>query len=108
MATVYRLAARSEQQLAADRILSEFLNPVGQDIVIGGEEGYFFPGGIGWRHLQLELERSGIHGTLVAPHQLQFNLNDRRLTLVRDLFPDTKQQFERGHGVKLYDLRGPE
>ena len=58
MATVYRLAPRSERQLAADRMLSEFLNPVGPDIVFVGKESFFFPGSIGWRHLQLELERS--------------------------------------------------
>ena len=108
MATVYRLAPRSERQLAADRMLSEFLNPVGPDIVFVGKESFFFPGSIGWRHLQLELERSGIHGTLIAPHQMQFDLNDRRLTFLRDLIPDAEKQFERGRGVKLYDLRSSE
>jgi hypothetical protein len=106
-AALDRWAPRSEQQTAASLILNDFRRSVGPDILVAGDESFFAPGGIGWRHLQLELERSGVHGRLLAPQELQFDLNDRKLTLVRDLRPDTLKRFDRGRGISLIDLRGP-
>jgi hypothetical protein len=108
MAIVGPFAPQSPIQIAADRIFREFLEPDGPDIVIAGAESAMLPGGVGWRYLQLRLERSGIHGAFVAPHRLQFNMQQRRLTLVTEFPSDAADQFDRGYGVKLYDLRDEE
>jgi hypothetical protein len=105
IAAMDRFAQPSERQLEADRIRRAFLNSRGPDIVLVGVEDISPPGSIGWRHLQLELERSGIHGELVAPHRIQFERNGRTLTLVTNLPPDLLKQLDRGRGVEVIDLR---
>ena len=106
VAEIRRPAQRNEQQLAAGRILDEIRKPIGPDLLIAGSEDYFDHGGIGWRLVQLALEQSGFDGKLIAPHEIQFDVNNRKVTLVRDLYPDTMAQLDRGHEVILYDLRG--
>ncbi|MBT2187927.1 hypothetical protein [Sphingobium nicotianae] len=70
-------------------------------LLLGGEN-LFEPGGMGWRHLQLILERQGIHGVLVAPHVLNFDLGrGRRLILARDM-PAMATS-----GYRIIDLRRP-
>ena len=106
MASVDRWATPSKQEIDARSILNDILHFSGPDFVIVGEEGYFTPGAVGWRHLQLLLEQSGFRGVLVAPHMLQFNIGSRRLWLLRHLNgKDDLALFERGRGVALYDFR---
>src|SRR6185437_1949787 len=105
MATRDRFSPRSEHQILADQIKQEFFQSAGPDLLIAGGENVFDPGGLGWRELQPEPEFLAVHGAVISPHQIQFERNGRRLTLTRDLPQDFKQLFDRGSGVKLYDLR---
>jgi hypothetical protein len=107
-AAVDRVAPRMDAQLAANQIMRDFFNPIGPDIVIVGAENFFTRGAIGWRHLQLALEQAGVRGILKAPRRLQFDLNGRRLTLVRNIPSETAKEFDRGNGVGLVDLREPQ
>ena len=104
-ANVRGSAQSSEQRPPADAILHEILTPSGPDLVIAGGEDYFDRGGVGWRLVQLELERGGFRGRVIAPHQVQFDVNGRRLTLLSELSPDTMTQLDRGRGIVLHDLR---
>lgn len=92
-------AAQSDAQRRAANLERRFL--AGENLMIVGSENVFDPGGIGWRHLQLRLERAGIHGQLIAPHRLLFQHEGHSLTLATEtpgaLPPDTP----------LVDLRGP-
>jgi hypothetical protein len=105
IATIDRYASRSDEQLAADEIRKEFLNTSGPDILLVGDENYFSHGSIAWRHLQLELERAGIRGNLKAPHEIHFDLDGRKLIIVRELSSDYGNLYNSGRGVKLYDFR---
>jgi len=107
MAAVDRYVPRLESQLAADCIISEIMRG-GPDIVVVGQESAMLPGGIGWRHVQLGLERAGYQGTFVAPHQISFDVNGHRLTLLTQASQEAIAGFDRGRGVKLYDLRDSE
>ena len=62
-------------------------------------------GHMGRYHLQLSLERAGVHGRLIGPHQIQFESHGRRLTLVHDLVPGTLAELQHGRGLHIYDLR---
>ena len=104
-AVAHHLAPRSDNQLVADCIKRAFLSSSEPDIVVVGDESDFEHGGIGWRYLQLGLEQIGIHGKVNAPHQVQFELNGRMLTLVSDLPPNTVTALNRGRGLDKYDLR---
>ncbi|MBA7465754.1 hypothetical protein ES707_00924 [subsurface metagenome] len=66
------------------------------------------PGGIGWRHVQLALERAGYRGTLIAPHQIRFDVEGHRLTLLTQISQEVLSGLDRGLGVKVYDLRESE
>ena len=105
VAAVDRLAPPTDHQLIARQVVQDFFEKEGPDIVAVGGENFFDRGGAGWRDLQLYLEQSNIHGTLVAPHELQFSFRQRKLTLLRDLPDDYATRFDRGRGVRLYDWR---
>jgi hypothetical protein len=105
MFAVERGAELTAHQEFAQRVLGELREVNGPDIVIAGNENFFNPGGAGWRDLQLLLEADGIHGSVVAPHTIQFELNGRKLTLIRDVPVKIDALFDRGRGVKVYDLR---
>lgn len=107
MATVDRYAPRLEAQLAADCIINE-LKSGGQDIVVVGHESAMLPGGIGWRHVQLALERAGYRGELVASHQIRFDVEGRRLTLLNQVPKDAPAALDRGPGVRVFDLDNSE
>lgn len=74
--------AQSPAQRQAARLAHRFISAPGPDMAIVGSENFFDPGGVGWRHLQLELERNDIHGTLAGPHRLRFTHKDRHLWLI--------------------------
>lgn len=103
MATVDRYAPRLDAQLAADCIISK-LKGRGQDIVVVGRESAMLPGGIGWRHVQLALERAGYRGELVASHQIRFDVEGRRLTLLNQVPKEAPAALDRGLGVRVFDL----
>ncbi len=107
MATVDRFVPRPEAQLAADCIVAA-LKSGGPDIVVAGAESAMLPGGIGWRHVQLALERAGYRGALIAPHQIRFDVEGRRLTLSNQISEAMLAGLDRGLGVKSYDLRDSE
>jgi hypothetical protein len=102
---VGRGAELTPHQEFAQRVLGEFREVYGPDIVVAGDENFFNPGGAGWRDLQLSLEGDGIHGSIVAPHTIQFELNGRKLTLIRDVPAQIDVRLDRGRGLKIYDLR---
>jgi hypothetical protein len=102
---VERGAELTPHQEFAQRVLGELREVNGPDIVVAGNENFFDPGGAGWRDLQLSLEADGIHGSVVAPHTIQFELNGRRLTLIRDVPAKIDAGLNRGRGLKVYDLR---
>lgn len=78
--------AGREQALAGEAMARALLARPGENIVYLGSEDYFEPGGLGWRNLQLALQQRGLHGTLVAPHVLRFDLpNGHWLLLARTL-----------------------
>lgn len=104
IATVDRYAPRYEAQLAADCIIRG-LKSGDQDIAVVGQESAMLPGGIGWRHIQLALERSGYRGRLVAPHQIQFDVDGRRLTLLSQISDKELYALDRSAGTKVFDLR---
>ncbi len=107
MATVDRFVPRLEAQLAADCVVAA-LKSGGPDIVVAGAESAMLPGGIGWRHVQLALERAGDRGILIAPHQIRFDVGGRRLTLSNQISQAMLAGLDRGLGVKSYDLRDSE
>lgn len=75
---------QSDAQYAAADLARNLLEGPHRNILLVGGENYFDRGGIAWRHLQLILARRGIHGVLVAPHVLLFDLGTgRRLILAR-------------------------
>lgn len=94
-------AAQTPDQHAAAALAAAFARPDGPDLVILGGENVFDPGGVGWRHLQLRLERAGLHGQLVGPHLLRFGQGRRRLLLARSLPPALRP------GTRVIDLRSP-
>lgn len=104
MLAVDREGEPTPHQEFASRVLNEFREPEGPDIAIVGNENFFHSGGAGWRNLQLLLEADGIHGSVIAPHTIQFDLNGRKLTLIRDV-PADINSFDRGRRLKFYDLR---
>ncbi|WP_443971941.1 hypothetical protein [Sphingobium sp. CR28] len=72
---------RTEDQRVAARIVTDWLQgPPGDTLFLGGEN-YFDAGGMGWRHVQLILEKRRLQGKLTGPHQLTFVQGDRRLIL---------------------------
>jgi hypothetical protein len=103
-AQVDRLRPRWHDQLAADRLLNDFMSSNGPDLVVVGAENVFTKGAIGWRHLQLELEQRGIHGILAGPRRIQFNSKYRRITLLRDLGAETMKSLDRGKAIRIIDL----
>jgi hypothetical protein len=105
MLAVERGAEATPHQKFAQKVLGELREVNGPDIVVAGDENFFNPGGAGWRDLQLSLEADGIHGSVVAPHTIQFELNGRRLTLIRDVPAQIDARLDRGRGLKVYDLR---
>jgi hypothetical protein len=105
MLAVERGAEPTPHQEFAQKVLGELREVNGPDIVVAGDENFFNPGGAGWRDLQLSLEADGIHGSIVAPHTIQFELNGRRLTLIRDVPAQIDAGLNRGRGLKVYDLR---
>lgn len=107
MAMVDRFVPRLPSQLAADCIIGE-LKSGGQDIAVVGRESAMLPGGIGWRHVQLALERAGHRGELVAPRQIRFDVEGRRLTLLNQVSEEALAALDRGPGVKVYDLHDSE
>lgn len=107
MATVDRYAPRLESQLAADCMIGA-LKSGGPDVVVVGYESAMLPGGVGWRHVQLALERAGYRGTLIASHQIRFDVGGHRLTLLNQISQEALAGFDRGPGVKVYDLRDSE
>lgn len=59
-----------------------------ENILFLGGENYFDKGSVGWRHLQLILEKRGVHGVLMAPHVLRFDFPDKhQLVLAGALVP---------------------
>lgn len=107
MATVDRYAPRLESQLAADCIIGD-LTSGDQDIAVVGRESAMLPGGIGWRHVQLALERAGYRGELVASHQIRFDVEGRRFTLLNQISEEVLGALDRGPGVRVLDLRNSE
>lgn len=107
VAAVDRYAPRVESRLSSDCIIGE-IKSGGPDIVVVGLESAMLPGGIGWRHVQLALERSGYRGTLIAPHQIRFDVEGHRLTLLTQISQEALSGLDRGLGVKVYDLRESE
>lgn len=107
MAMVDRFAPRLDWQLAASCIIGA-LEAGGPDIVVAGQESAMLPGGIGWRHVQLALERAGHRGTLISSHQVQFDVGVRRLTLIDEMSQEQLARLDRGRGLKVYDLRDSE
>lgn len=105
MYDVERGAEPTSHRQLAQRLLNELHERNGADIVVAGSENFFDPGGAGWRDLQLSLESDGFHGSVIAPHTIQFDVNDRRLTLVREIPLDIDALLNRGRGLKIYDLR---
>lgn len=103
MAQVDRYAPRSESQLASDCIIAD-LKSDGPDVVVAGDESAMLSGGIGWRHVQLALERAGYRGALIASHQIQFDVEGRRLTLLNQVSAEALASLDRGLGVKVFDL----
>jgi hypothetical protein len=97
-----RFAARTKDRRLADCMKAEFERPIGPDIIVVGGENYFEVGGIGWRHLQLELEKVGIRGKVKAQHEVQFDHNGRSLTLLTTL--PLNIDARAGH-PKIFDLR---
>jgi hypothetical protein len=89
-----KLPAQKEAWALYDRFQA------GQSLVVVGNENYFDHGGVGWRHLQLRLERAGIRGTLIAPHMLRFTNGGASLLLADDPPPILPA------GAILVDLRG--
>lgn len=80
-------AAKPEQQIKGEALARELLEGPGKNLVYLGGENYFDPGAPGWRHLQLILEQRGIHGTLVAPHVLRFDLPNGHWLILANSLP---------------------
>lgn len=94
-------AAQDPAQREADRLAARFLAGPGPDMAILGGENVFDPGGLGWRHVQLRLEKAGVHGALAGPHRLLFTHRGRRLWLIG---PGATPPA--GANVETLDLRG--
>jgi hypothetical protein len=75
-------AAITDEQRRGWAIADAFLAE--QDMRVVGDEDFFRKGGIAWRNAQLALEKRGVHGELVAPHQLLFRAGGHSLLLSRD------------------------
>lgn len=80
-------AAKPENQKIGDALAQELLTGPGENLVYLGGENYFDPGAPGWRHLQLALEQRGLHGKLVAPHVLRFDLPNRHWLILANTLP---------------------
>ena len=102
MARVGKAGGKAKDEKAAATLANDFLAHDGPDIVIVGEEGYFHRGGLGWRHLQLSLERAGVHGEVAGPTRIVFVRGSRRLWLVG---PDAVMPATTG--AITFDLRDP-
>ncbi|OJY71720.1 MAG: hypothetical protein BGP16_14120 [Sphingobium sp. 66-54] len=90
---------RTAEQRAAAQLEQNLLTGTPRRMQILGGENYFDRGGIGWRHLQLALEKRDIHGTLIAPHTLLFDLGPgRRIVLAHAPLAMTE-------GYETIDLR---
>lgn len=97
---------RTDNQSCASRILKDFLDNRPKRLLVVGDEGFFDPGGAGWRDLQLELEDMGVHGKLTAPHRIAFARDGAELVLTRDLPTDIDKLFDNAVGeIKVYDRR---
>ncbi len=74
----------------ANDLMNTLLDPsYDHDIVLTGGQNVFDNGGLGWRHLQLRLERAGFHGQLTARNQISFALPNGSLVLAQaDSIPD--------------------
>lgn len=102
MAATDAPAQRTGSQRRAHALARELLDGRPQRVLLLGGQNVFDPGGMGWRHLQLILERRGIRGTLIAPHALLFELGEgRRLILAREAPPMATA------GYRIIDLRAP-
>jgi hypothetical protein len=88
MLRVDRLVEVNYQQLAAEELLHFMQQQTGPDVVIAGQENYFFNGATGWRHFQLLAERDGMHGEVVDPHLLRFTFGPRHLWVSASLEKD--------------------
>lgn len=77
--------SRTEDQRAADNIVTDWLHGSPGDTLFLGGENYFDAGGVGWRHVQLTLEKRGIKGTLDGPHRLRFTIKEKQFVLATDM-----------------------
>lgn len=75
------------QSGAARRIETQLMTTEPINMLIIGKENMFDPGGVGWRHLQLMLEQRGLHGTLIAPRTLRFDLPSGGRLILADAMP---------------------
>lgn len=71
----------SKEAIEADELLAFFKKPASLNIVLVGDENFFSPGGVAWRHLQLRLERGGFHGRVVETGQIEFEVPSGTVTL---------------------------
>lgn len=94
--------AKTEHQIQSEALARELFEGQGENLVYLGGENYFDPGAPGWRHLQLALERRGIHGQLVAPHVLRFDLSNGHWLVLANTLPASLP----GKDYKLIDT-GP-
>ena len=92
--------AQTAEQREAATLAQELAS---RNLLIAGGENFFDKGGIGWRHLQLRLERQGVHGVLEQPHRLRFTLPNRR-QLVLASAPDDVSMAD---PHRLVDMRTP-
>lgn len=95
-------AAKSENQKIGEALTQKLLTAPGENLVYLGGENYFDPGAPGWRHLQLALEQRGLHGKLVAPHVLRFDLPNGHWLVLANTLPASLP----GKDYKLIDT-GP-
>ena len=82
MAAMAGDSGQGPDRLAAVKIAEQFLGGDASDILILGGENYFDRGGMGWRHLQLVLEKAGVRGAVAGPHRIVFSKGAHRLWLI--------------------------
>jgi hypothetical protein len=104
MASVDMCSVPSRRELMARQLLEGILIPHGPDILIVGDQGFFRPGAVGWRHLQLLLEQSGSRGVVLGPGRIRFNVNGRLITLATAIDHDLSN-FGSSGDVQIVDLR---
>lgn len=96
-------SSKTEKQRAAALLAQYLSSPAGKSLIVLGGENFFDPGAVGWRHLQLILEKRGIHGRLAAPHELIFNVRAGRWLVLADAMPAALP----GGPYRMIDLRSP-